>query len=208
MSKAMNRSFSNVLFGAFGSDTKAVAGKRAGDMAVTPISLEDAATQLGYAQLVIVIPGYGMAVAQAQHAVRELGELIERRGGEVKYAVHPVAGRMPGHMNVLLAEANVPYDKLFDMEEINSEFERADVALVIGANDVVNPAARTDPSSPIYGMPILDADKAKRVIVLKRGMAAGFAGIENELFYDKRCCMLFGDAKASMTGLISEIKSV
>jgi NAD(P) transhydrogenase subunit beta len=207
MSKAMNRSFSNVLFGAFGSETKAIA-KAKGDVAVSPISLEDAAMQLGYAQLVIVIPGYGMAVAQAQHAVRELGELIEKRGGEVKYAVHPVAGRMPGHMNVLLAEADVPYDKLYDMEEINREFERADVALVIGANDVVNPAARNDPGSPIYGMPILDADKAKRVIVLKRGMAAGFAGIENELFYDKRCSMLFGDAKSSITGLIGEIKNV
>ena len=208
MSKAMNRSFSNVLFGAFGSGAKAVASKSSGEMSVSPISLEDAAMQLGYAQLVIVIPGYGMAVAQAQHAVRELGEIIEKRGGEVKYAVHPVAGRMPGHMNVLLAEADVPYDKLYDMEEINSEFERADVALVIGANDVVNPAARSDPSSPIYGMPILDADKAKSVIVLKRGMAAGFAGIENALFYDKRCRMLFGDAKSSLTGLIGEIKNV
>ena len=207
MSKAMNRSFTNVLFGAFGSETKS-ATKILGDATVSPISLEDAAMQLGYAQLVIVIPGYGMAVAQAQHAVRELGEMIEKRGGEVKYAVHPVAGRMPGHMNVLLAEADVPYDKLYDMEEINAEFERADVALVIGANDVVNPAARNDPGSPIYGMPILDADKAKRVIVLKRGMAAGFAGIENELFYDKRCNMLFGDAKASITGLIGEIKNV
>ncbi len=208
MSKAMNRSFSNVLFGAFGSGAKAVASKSSGEMSVSPISLEDAAMQLGYAQLVIVIPGYGMAVAQAQHAVRELGEIIEKRGGEVKYAVHPVAGRMPGHMNVLLAEADVPYDKLYDMEEINSEFERADVALVIGANDVVNPAARSDKSSPIYGMPILDADKAKSVIVLKRGMAAGFAGIENALFYDKRCRMLFGDAKSSLTGLIGEIKNV
>ncbi|MSR21044.1 MAG: NAD(P)(+) transhydrogenase (Re/Si-specific) subunit beta [Gemmatimonadetes bacterium] len=208
MSKAMNRSFSNVLFGAFGSETKAVASKSSGETSVSPISLEDAAMQLGYAQLVIVIPGYGMAVAQAQHAVRELGEIIEKRGGEVKYAVHPVAGRMPGHMNVLLAEADVPYDKLYDMEEINSEFERADVALVIGANDVVNPAARSDKSSPIYGMPILDADKAKSVIVLKRGMAAGFAGIENALFYDKRCRMLFGDAKISLTGLIGEIKNV
>ncbi len=172
------------------------------------IGVEDAAIQLAYAQLVIVIPGYGMAVAQAQHAVRELAELIEKRGGEVKFAVHPVAGRMPGHMNVLLAEANVPYDKLYDMDEINSEFDRADVALVIGANDVVNPAARNDKSSPIYGMPILNADHAKSVIVLKRGMAAGFAGIENELFYDKRTSMLFGDAKASLTGLVTEIKNV
>jgi H+-translocating NAD(P) transhydrogenase subunit beta len=208
MSKAMNRSFRNVLFGAFGSDTKAIGAKSSAGLAVRSISVEDAAIQLAYAQLVIVIPGYGMAVAQAQHAVRELAELIEKRGGEVKFAVHPVAGRMPGHMNVLLAEANVPYDKLYDMDEINSDFDRADVALVIGANDVVNPAARNDKASPIYGMPILNADHAKSVIVLKRGMAAGFAGIENDLFYDKRTSMLFGDAKASLTGLITEIKNV
>ncbi|HEX7019203.1 MAG TPA: NAD(P)(+) transhydrogenase (Re/Si-specific) subunit beta [Gemmatimonadaceae bacterium] len=207
MSKAMNRSFTNVLFGAFGSDTGGPA-KTASGLSVRSIGLEDAAIQLAYAQLVIVIPGYGMAVAQAQHAVRELAEQIEKRGGEVKFAVHPVAGRMPGHMNVLLAEANIPYDKLYDMEEINSDFDRADVALVIGANDVVNPAARTDKSSPIYGMPILNADHAKSVIVLKRGMSAGFAGIENELFYDKKTAMLFGDAKASLTGLITEIKNV
>jgi NAD(P) transhydrogenase subunit beta len=207
MSKAMNRSFSNVLFGAFGSET-AAAGKKAGDLQVRSISVEDAAIQLAYAQLVIIIPGYGMAVAQAQHSVRELAELIEKRGGEVKYAIHPVAGRMPGHMNVLLAEANIPYDKLYDMDEINSEFERADVAMVIGANDVVNPAARTDKASPIYGMPILDADKARTIIVLKRSMAAGFAGIENELFYDPKTSMLFGDAKASLTALIGEIKNV
>jgi NAD(P) transhydrogenase subunit beta len=208
MSKAMNRSFRNVLFGAFGSETKAIGAKSSAGMTVRSISVEDAAIQLAYAQLVIVIPGYGMAVAQAQHAVRELAELIEKRGGEVKFAVHPVAGRMPGHMNVLLAEANVPYDKLYDMDEINSDFDRADVALVIGANDVVNPAARNDKASPIYGMPILNADHAKSVIVLKRGMAAGFAGVENELFYDKRTSMLFGDAKASLTGLITEIKNV
>ena len=208
MSKAMNRSFTNVLFGAFGSETAAIGAKSSAEMSVRSISVEDAAIQLAYAQLVIVIPGYGMAVAQAQHAVRELAELIEKRGGEVKFAVHPVAGRMPGHMNVLLAEANVPYDKLYDMDEINSEFDRADVALVIGANDVVNPAARNDKASPIYGMPILNADHAKSVIVLKRGMAAGFAGIENELFYDKRTSMLFGDAKTSLTGLITEIKNV
>jgi len=208
MSKAMNRSFTNVLFGAFGSETAIGAGKSAVGLTVRSIGVEDAAIQLAYAQLVIVIPGYGMAVAQAQHAVRELSELIEKRGGEVKFAVHPVAGRMPGHMNVLLAEANVPYDKLYDMDEINSEFDRADVALVIGANDVVNPAARSDKASPIYGMPILNADHAKTVIVLKRGMSAGFAGIENELFYDKRTSMLFGDAKASLTSLIGEIKNV
>jgi NAD(P) transhydrogenase subunit beta len=146
-------------------------------------------------------------VAQAQHQVRELAELIEARGGEVKFAVHPVAGRMPGHMNVLLAEANVPYDKLYDMDEINGDFDRADVALVIGANDVVNPAARTDKASPIYGMPILNADHAKSVIVLKRSMAAGFAGIENELFYSQKTSMLFGDAKKSLTGLVAEVKN-
>jgi NAD(P) transhydrogenase subunit beta len=207
MSKAMNRSFGNVLFGAFGA-ASAASGKKAEGMQVRSISVEDAAIQLAYAQLVIIIPGYGMAVAQAQHQVRELAELVERRGGEVKYAIHPVAGRMPGHMNVLLAEANIPYDKLYDMDEINSEFDRTDVVLVIGANDVVNPAARTDASSPIYGMPILDADKARSIIVLKRSMAAGFAGIENELFYDQKTSMLFGDAKTSLTSLITEMKNV
>jgi NAD(P) transhydrogenase subunit beta len=207
MSKAMNRSFTNVLFGAFGS-TPTTAGKSAEGLSVRSTSVEDAAVQLAYAQLVIIIPGYGMAVAQAQHQVRELAELIEARGGEVKFAVHPVAGRMPGHMNVLLAEANVPYDKLYDMDEINGDFDRADVALVIGANDVVNPAARTDKSSPIYGMPILNADHAKSVVVLKRSMAAGFAGIENELFYSPKTSMLFGDAKKSLTGLVAEIKNV
>ena len=164
--------------------------------------------QLAYARLVIVVPGYGMAVAQAQQQVRELAELIEKRGGEVKYAIHPVAGRMPGHMNVLLAEANVPYDRLYDMDDVNPEFERADVALVVGANDVVNPAARTDPSSPIYGMPILNVDHAKSVIVMKRGMSAGFAGIENELFYNPHTSMLFGDAKKSLSALVSEIKQL
>jgi NAD(P) transhydrogenase subunit beta len=207
MSKAMNRSFANVLFGAFGAEP-AAAAKSAEGLAVRSISAEDAAIQLAYARKVIVIPGYGMAVAQAQHAVRELAELIERKGGEVKYAIHPVAGRMPGHMNVLLAEANVPYDRLYDMDEINPEFEQADVALVIGANDVVNPAARNDPASPIYGMPILDADRAKSVIVLKRSMGAGFAGIENELFYDTRTSMLFGDARASLTKLVQEVKGL
>jgi NAD(P) transhydrogenase subunit beta len=208
MSRAMNRSFSNVLFGAFGSATVSSDARRAGEMQVRSINVEDAAIQLAYAQMVIIVPGYGMAVAQAQHQVRELAEVIERRGGEVKYAIHPVAGRMPGHMNVLLAEANIPYDKLFDMEEVNGEFERTDVVLVIGANDVVNPAARTDKASPIYGMPILDADKARSVIVLKRSMAAGFAGIENELFYEPKTSMLFGDAKSSLTALISEMKNV
>jgi len=208
MSKAMNRSFANVLFGAFGG---AVAGggtnTALAGLTARSISVEDAAVQLAYAHNVIIVPGYGMAVAQAQHQVRELAELIEKRGGEVKFAIHPVAGRMPGHMNVLLAEANVPYDKLYDMDEINSEFSRADVALVIGANDVVNPAARNDPSSPIYGMPILNADQAKSVIVLKRSMNPGFAGIENELFYDPKCALLFGDAKSSLSKLVSAIKA-
>jgi NAD(P) transhydrogenase subunit beta len=172
------------------------------------VSAEDAAVQLAYARSVIVVPGYGLAVAQAQHLVRELADLVEKKGGEVKYAIHPVAGRMPGHMNVLLAEANVPYDKLFDMDQINSEFERTDVALVIGANDVVNPAARTDPSSPIYGMPILNVDHAKSIIVMKRGMGAGFAGIENELFFNPKTAMLFGDAKQSLQKLVQEIKTL
>ncbi|MEO7456803.1 MAG: NAD(P)(+) transhydrogenase (Re/Si-specific) subunit beta [Gemmatimonadaceae bacterium] len=207
MSKAMNRSFANVLFGAFGGGDAPAAVSSGGQLPVRSISVEDAAIQLAYAARVIVIPGYGMAVAQAQHAVRELAELIEKRGGEVKYAIHPVAGRMPGHMNVLLAESNVPYDKLYDMDEINGEFPQTDVALVIGANDVVNPAARSDPSSPIYGMPILDADKAKHCIVLKRGMAAGFAGIENALFHAPSTSMLFGDAKASLVKLVSEVKA-
>jgi len=207
MSKAMNRSFGNILFGAFGSPVDA-AKKSAAGLEVRSISAEDAAARLAYAQLVIVVPGYGLAVAQAQHQVREMADLIEKMGGEVKYAIHPVAGRMPGHMNVLLAEADVPYDRLYDMDEINEEFARADVALVIGANDVVNPAARNDPSSPIHGMPILDVDKAKSVIVMKRSMNPGFAGIENELFYNEKTSMLFGDAKASLTRLIGEIKNL
>jgi NAD(P) transhydrogenase subunit beta len=208
MSKAMNRSFANVLFGAFGAAPAAGAAKTAAGLTVKSLTAEDAAVQLAYASKVIVVPGYGMAVAQSQHQVRELAELIEKRGGEVKYAIHPVAGRMPGHMNVLLAEANVPYDRLYDMDEINGEFAQADVALVIGANDVVNPAARRDPSSPIYGMPILNVDQAKHVIVMKRGMSPGFAGIENELFYEERTSMLFGDAKASLTKLVSEVKQL
>jgi proton-translocating NAD(P)+ transhydrogenase subunit beta len=207
MSKAMNRSFNNVIFGAFGA-APTVSAKSASGLSVRSISAEDAAIQLAYAKLVIVVPGYGMAVAQAQHTVRELAELIEKKGGEVKYAIHPVAGRMPGHMNVLLAEANVPYDRLYDMDEINGEFERADVALVIGANDVVNPAARNDKTSPIYGMPILNADKAQNIIVLKRSMNPGFAGIENELFYNDKTSLLFGDAKTSLSKLVAEMKTV
>ncbi|HEX4145640.1 MAG TPA: NAD(P)(+) transhydrogenase (Re/Si-specific) subunit beta [Pirellulales bacterium] len=207
MSKAMNRSFANVLFGAFGGSTEpSAAGAALAGQTVKSVSVEDAAVQLAYARNVIVIPGYGMAVAQAQHQVRELSELIEKRGGEVKFAIHPVAGRMPGHMNVLLAEANIAYDKLLDMDEINGEFPRADVALVIGANDVVNPAARNDPASPIHGMPILNADQAQSIIVLKRSMNPGFAGIENELFYNPKCSILFGDAKSSLTKLVAAVK--
>ena len=207
MSKAMNRSLTNVLFGAFGAQAGSSVKSSAG-LTVQSVTPEDAALRLAYARRVIIVPGYGMAVAQSQHQVRELAELIEKKGGEVKYAIHPVAGRMPGHMNVLLAEANVPYDRLYDMEEINDQFEQADVALVIGANDVVNPAARTDPSSPIYGMPVLNVDRAKSVIVMKRSMASGFAGIENELFYDAKTSMLFGDAKKSLTQLVTEVKNV
>lgn len=210
MCKAMNRSLANVLFGAFGQGSPAAAGGGASSegLVARSVSVEDAAVQLAYAQQVIIVPGYGLAVAQAQHAVRELADLIEKNGGTVRYAIHPVAGRMPGHMNVLLAEANVPYEKLVDMEDINPAFEECDVALVIGANDVVNPAARSDPSSPIYGMPILDVDKARSVIVMKRGMNPGFAGIENALFFHPRTAMLFGDAKGSLNALISEIKTL
>jgi NAD(P) transhydrogenase subunit beta len=206
MCKAMNRSLANVLFGAFGATTAAGSGKSAAGLTVKSIAPEDLAVQVAYAQRMIVVPGYGMAVAQAQHQVRELADLVEKRGGTVKYAIHPVAGRMPGHMNVLLAEANVPYDRLYEMDEINNEFDDTDVCLVIGANDVVNPAARHDTSSPIYGMPIINADKAKMTVVLKRSMAAGFAGIENELFYAPRTWMLFGDAKQSLQKLITEVK--
>ena len=209
MSKAMNRSFANVLFGAFGGgDTTAAKAASTEGLTVNSISVDDAALQLAYARLVIVVPGYGMAVAQCQHQVRELAELIEKKGGEVKYAIHPVAGRMPGHMNVLLAEANVPYDRLYDMDDINGEFPRADVALIIGANDVVNPAARNDRSSPIYGMPILNADQAQRMIVLKRSMSRGFSNIENELFFNPKCSLLFGDAKSSLTQLVGAVKNV
>jgi NAD(P) transhydrogenase subunit beta len=208
MSKAMNRSFANVLFGAFGGEVAATSSKSAEGLTTRSVSAEDAAMRIGYARNVIIIPGYGMAVAQAQHAVRELAELIEKRGGRVRFAIHPVAGRMPGHMNVLLAEANVPYDHLFDLDEINEEFHACDVALVIGANDVTNPAAKTDPASPIYGMPILNVQDAEQVIVVKRGMATGFAGIENELFYLEKTSMLFGDAKSVLSQVVSEVKGL
>jgi NAD(P) transhydrogenase subunit beta len=207
MSKAMNRSLGNVLFGAFGAATAVAAGAKTDDgRTVREISAEDAAIQLGYAQSVIIVPGYGLAVAQAQHSVRELADLLEAKGIEVRYAIHPVAGRMPGHMNVLLAEANVPYEKLFDMEQINDDFQRADVALVIGANDVTNPAARADKSSPIYGMPILNVDQAHNIIVIKRSMKPGFAGIDNDLYLDPKTGMLFGDAKEAVGRVVAELK--
>jgi NAD(P) transhydrogenase subunit beta len=208
MSKAMNRSLGNVLFGAFGAATAAGAAATAGNdgRSIRSIGPEDAAILLSYAQNVIVVPGYGLAVAQAQHSVRELADLLESKGINVKYAIHPVAGRMPGHMNVLLAEANVPYDKLFDMDQINPEFQRADVALVIGANDVTNPAARSNPGSPIYGMPILDVDKAQNIIVIKRSMKPGFAGIDNDLYLDPKTAMLFGDAKDAVGKVVQELK--
>ena len=205
----MNRSFANVLFGGFGAEVATVVDHRGlATKGVRETTAEDAAVLLGYARSVIVAPGYGLAVSQAQHQVRELADHLERRGVTVKYAIHPVAGRMPGHMNVLLAEADVPYPQLLDMDQVNPEFERTDTVLVIGANDVVNPAARNAPASPIYGMPILDVDRARHIIVLKRSMNPGFAGIENELFYHEKTVMLFGDARKSLTRLIDEIKNV
>jgi len=207
MCKAMNRPVTNVLFGAFGSSGGAQAGAAGIVGTVKPIQADEVALLLAYAQRVVVVPGYGMAVAQAQHSVRELTEELGKRGVEVQFAIHPVAGRMPGHMNVLLAEANVPYDQLIEMEQINPSMDRVDVCLVIGANDVVNPAAREDKSSPIYGMPIIDADHCKTVIVMKRSMSAGFAGIENHLFYKDNTRMLFGDAKASLNALVTQVKA-
>jgi NAD(P) transhydrogenase subunit beta len=205
MAKAMNRSIGNVLFGSFGAaggEAQAIEG------AQKPIDAADAAVMMAYAERVVIVPGYGMAVAQAQHKVWEFAQLLIKRGVKVKFAIHPVAGRMPGHMNVLLAEANVPYDKLYDMDEINAEFDRADVALVIGANDVVNPAARSDPQSPIYGLPILDVDKAKSIVVMKRSMGRGYAGIDNELYVNPKTGMLFADAKAGLTELTSAVKAL
>ncbi len=209
MAKAMNRSIANVLFGAFGQVQAGAGAARVDDgRTVRATTADDVAVQLSFARKVIIVPGYGLAVAQAQHDVRQLAELLEEKGIDVAYAIHPVAGRMPGHMNVLLAEANVPYDQLKEMDEINPEFERADVALVIGANDVVNPAARSDPGSPIYGMPILDVDKAASIVVMKRSMAPGFAGIDNELFLDPKTTMLFGNAKDSIVKLIAAVKAL
>lgn len=209
MCNAMNRSLLNVLIGNFGGgSTASVAGSPSIQGTIKEVKASDAAILMKYAKKVIIVPGYGLAVAQAQHVVHELEELLEKEGVEVKYAIHPVAGRMPGHMNVLLAESNVSYDKLVEMEEINPEFSTTDVVLVVGANDVVNPAAKTDPASPIYGMPILEVENATNVIVNKRSMKAGYAGIENELFYRPKTSMLFGDAKKALTELVSEIKSL
>ncbi|MBB4685217.1 NAD(P)(+) transhydrogenase (Re/Si-specific) subunit beta [Amycolatopsis jiangsuensis] len=210
MAKAMNRSIPAIVAGGFGGGS-AVAGGAPGSGEVRPVrstSAADTAIQMAYASKVVVVPGYGMAVAQAQHTVREMAKLLEGKGIEVAYAIHPVAGRMPGHMNVLLAEADVPYEQLREMDEINSEFGQTDVALVIGANDVTNPAAQTDPSSPIYGMPILKVNESRSVIVLKRGMSSGFAGIDNELFYDPKTSMLFGDAKSSVGEIVEELKTL
>jgi proton-translocating NAD(P)+ transhydrogenase subunit beta len=210
MGRAMNRSLANVLFGAFGAAPAGPAAAAAGPdgQAIRETTADDLAFMLAYARQVMIVPGYGLAVAQAQHAVRELADILEAKGVQVKYAIHPVAGRMPGHMNVLLAEADVPYPQLLDMEDANPEFPRTDVALVVGANDVTNPAARTNTESPLYGMPILDVDRAKNVVVLKRSMAAGFAGVDNELYFDPKCAMLFGDAKVSLERLVATAKTV
>lgn len=210
MCKAMNRPLSNVLFGAFGGDSAGLAGAAVGDgsKSIREVQPDDAAVMTAYAQRVVIVPGYGLAVAQAQHTIREVASLLEAKGVDVKYGIHPVAGRMPGHMNVLLAEANVPYPQLYDMDDINPDFEKTDVVLVIGANDVVNPQARSNPASPIYGMPILNVDSAKSVIIFKRSMNPGFAGIDNDLFYLPNAYMFFGDAKKSLQSLVSAIKEL
>jgi NAD(P) transhydrogenase subunit beta len=208
MADAMNRSIANIMVGGFGAGEGTIAAAGAEGGMVREISADDAGIQLAYAQKVIIVPGYGLAVAQAQHAVRELAELLEARGVEVSYAIHPVAGRMPGHMNVLLAEANVPYPQLREMEEVNPEFSRTDVALVVGANDVTNPAARNNPASPIYGMPILDVDAAKSIVVIKRSMGRGYAGIDNELYTNPKTGMLFADAKDGLGQLVAAVKAL
>ena len=207
MCKAMNRPLSNVIFGAFGGGGATAAGADVKG-SIKDIQVSDLAILMNYSKKVVIVPGYGLAVAQAQHVIHELELLLEERGVEVKYAIHPVAGRMPGHMNVLLAEANVDYSKLVEMDDINPEFEQTDVVLVVGANDVVNPAAKSDPSSPIYGMPILEVDKAKHIIINKRSMNAGYAGIDNLLFYDPKASMFFGDAQKALTELVAELKTM
>jgi H+-translocating NAD(P) transhydrogenase subunit beta len=208
MGRAMNRSLTNVLFGAFGSVVVAPADDGPDGRSARATTADDVAVMLAYARRVVFVPGYGLAVAQAQHDVRALADLLQEKGVDVRYAIHPVAGRMPGHMNVLLAEANVPYDQLYEMDQINPEFSQTDVAVVVGANDVVNPAARNQPSSPIYGMPILDVDKSSNVVVIKRSMSPGFAGIDNPLFYDQKTVMLFADAKSAIENVIAAVKSV
>lgn len=208
MCKAMNRSLTNVLIGNFGGGSKDAGEGKAITGSIKEISKSDAAVLMKYSKKVVIVPGYGLAVAQAQHICHELEQVLEDEGVEVKYAIHPVAGRMPGHMNVLLAESNVSYDKLIEMDDINPEFKTTDVVLIVGANDVVNPAAKNDPSSPIYGMPILDVEDAAHTIVMKRSMKAGYAGIENELFFSPKNSMLFGDAKKTLTELVSELKSL
>src|SRR5215203_4647417 len=208
MADAMNRSIVNIMVGGFGGGDEAAGAAAGAGGTVREIGADDVAIQLAYATSVIIVPGYGLAVAQAQHAVRELAELLESRGVDVKYAIHPVAGRMPGHMNVLLAEANVPYPQLKEMEEINPEFERADVALIVGANDVTNPAARSNPASPIYGMPILDVDHSRSIIVMKRSMRPGYAGIDNELYTNPKTGMLFADAREGLTQLVAAVKQL
>ena len=207
MCRAMNRPLGNVIFGAIGGGTASAAASR-DDGSIKDITASDLAVILNYSQRVVIVPGYGLAVAQAQHVIHELEMLLESRGVQVKYAIHPVAGRMPGHMNVLLAEANVAYEKLVEMEEINPAFPQTDVVLVVGANDVVNPAAKTTPDSPIYGMPILEVDKARRIIVNKRSMSAGYAGVDNELFRHPNCSMFFGDAKQALADLVAELKAL
>ncbi len=208
MGKAMNRSIANVLFGAFGQVQTGSGATIAEGRSVRATSAEDVAIMLSYARKVVFVPGYGLAVAQAQHDCRGLGELLEERGVDVKYGIHPVAGRMPGHMNVLLAEANVPYDELYEMDEINADLPQTDVVLILGANDVVNPAAKTDPSSPIYGMPIIEVSKAAAVVVVKRSMSPGFAGIDNPLFYEEKTSMLFADAKAALEQIAAAVKAL
>ena len=209
MSKAMNRSFSNVLFGAFGTDSGAAPVAAAGtgptNANINQATVDEAAELFKAAQSVIVVPGYGMAVSQAQHAVRELAQALENNGATVRYAIHPVAGRMPGHMNVLLAEANVPYDQLCDLDDINDDFRQTDIALIVGANDIVNPAAKSNPQSPIYGMPVFNVEQSRTVMVLKRGLGSGFSGIENDLFVQPNTVMVLGDARKTLQSIISEL---